>query len=100
MIPDNMLDDLKKGKEKRFDKIKHNKQQFPHDPTSLDDCLKCQCDDREAWSQAELAKLTGNETRNGIDADLKVPHIFKLSKVRVIRGRFDDIIGIESHFSF
>lgn len=53
------------------------------------DCDKCNFDKRETWLEDTLTKQDVNE-KQGIKT---------LSKIIVIRGRFDDCIGIQKEFS-
>jgi nitrate reductase beta subunit len=57
------------------------------------DCQKCQFDKRELWLENHLDKLTGEETIK--DKDNK---IHKISKLIVIRGRYNDCIGVQTEY--
>lgn len=60
-------------------------------------CIKCNCDKREAWLEQILEKQNPDEKVNSIDIEGN-PTIITLKKITVVRGLFDDCIGIQKEF--
>lgn len=58
------------------------------------DCPKCQFDSRELWLENHLNTLTGQETTLDKDGNPK-----QLQKIIVLRGRYDDCMGIQTEWS-
>lgn len=56
-------------------------------------CNKCNYDKREVWLETILDNITGKETY--IDKNNKSHTI---SKIKIIRGVYDDVIGIEKEY--
>lgn len=54
------------------------------------DCLKCKIDTSEKWLESYLTAIKPNKT---IEIDGKT---LALTSMRVVRGKFDDCIGVES----
>jgi len=60
-------------------------------------CERCKYDQREAWLENSLEKQDINEKHQYQDADGKTITA-TLSKIIVVRGSYDDVIGIEKEF--
>jgi len=57
------------------------------------DCQKCEFDKREIWLEEKLNSMTGEETIK--DRENK---IHKISKITVVRGKYNDCIGINYEY--
>jgi hypothetical protein len=58
------------------------------------DCVKCQCEKKEKWLENELINFDNNKTiENTLTKKLEKP-----IKIKVIRGKFDDCIGIQTEW--
>lgn len=58
------------------------------------DCQKCKFDERETWLENTLTNQDANQTVKDKDGNDKT-----LSKITVVRGKFDDCIGIQKEFN-
>ena len=69
-----------------------------HPPTAAEfekiDCLKCKIDVAEKWIEQTLTDTTGTETTKD-----KMGNILNLQKIVVMRGKYDDVIGLEWNWS-
>lgn len=82
-FPKKDISDKMEGKEKRFEKIKHNHRK----PL----CKRCIFDEQEAWLAAKLATLKTDTKHRMPDGSMKT-----IKKVRVVRGKkFNDCIGVQ-----
>ena len=55
-------------------------------------CLKCNFDERETWLETEL-------TNQNLNQQITIENIpKKLKKIKVLRGSYDDCIGIEKEW--
>ena len=57
-------------------------------------CEKCLFDERETWLETTLTNQDNKENTKDKDGNDKT-----LSKIIIIRGRYDDCIGIQKEFS-
>ena len=68
-----------------------------HDPEAKDhvkiNCDKCNFDKRELWLENALTKQNKDEKTKDDKGN-----ILTLNKITVIRGKFDDCIGIQKEF--
>lgn len=60
-------------------------------------CDKCKYDKREAWLESTLEAQDANETTTYKD-DKGKTITATLSKITVVRGSYDDVIGIQKEF--
>jgi len=85
-LPENMIVDSLKGKEKAFQSIAHSHEA---EPTAIQaiQCDRCKFDVRESSLEEKLKELSkdSKHTVRGITATIK--------KLTVVRGRYNDVIG-------
>lgn|GEM_PF-4082000 len=90
-------EDKGKGRPKVFESINHTHSENTNQ-LDIKNCTKCAFESREQWLENTLQKQDANEKLNYFDPILKKSVTKTLTKITVIRGKFDDCIGIQKDF--
>lgn len=87
MLPDNVITDNRKNLEKAYETMKHSHKSEKPTRLEIQQCERCKYDTSEKSLEDKI------KTMETTDQIKRKNRILKFKELRVVRGRFDDVIG-------